>query len=775
MNNFAVIADMVKEAEAHAESLSASRLRAIEYYDGVMEDTPSPDGRSQQITRDVRSSIKKVMPSIMRTLLGSDEVVEFMPVAEGDEDAAEQAADYINYIIIPECDATTAIKSAINDALLLRNGILKWWFEEKKTVKISTHSGLNEDALGQIAGDDSVEVLESTERMEQVETPEGVIDVPVYDVKLRRTEDSKDIKVAAVPRERFLIHPDAVSFEESLITGEKTRIRRSDLVAMGHSREAVRDLSLAEDDEVESDARRESYEDGRETYEANQWVDYYDIFVRIDMDDDGISELRHMCFAGGLDEKHLLLDEEVDDVQFCDLKCEDQPHQWEGVSVADDLMDIQRVKTVLLRETLDNLYWQNKPQPVGQKGAIENPDSLLNPEFGKPIWVKQGFSVNDAYGFNSVPFVAAQSFGMMEYMDQEAQDRTGISEGSAGLSPDALQNMTATASAMIEQAGIGQTEEIVKTIARGLRVFFRGLLRLSIRHQDMPRTVRLRDEWVTFDPRHWNAEMDCSVNTGLGAGTRERDMTMMQIVMQKQTEIIAGLGPDNPFVKPENVSNALTKFAEAAGLKTPSLYFTEADPEEVAAQLEAQKNKPDPETVKMQAQMQLEQAKLQGQMQIEQGKLQGDMQKAQMQAQVARDKESAQMEADLATSQAQMQADQKQRQEEFAADIMKDDRKIALEREKMAMQERLKRLEIAVNARMTAAQITDKEISAETDAMAEDLDGEGLTSVLRERPDPNKGILEAMASLTQVIASQSGPKRVVRDENGDVTGIEVVQ
>ncbi|OCO98909.1 hypothetical protein BC374_25730 [Ensifer sp. LC13] len=54
-------------------------------------------------------------------------------------------------------------------------------------------------------------------------------------------------------------------------------------------------------------------------------------------------------------------------------------------------------------------------------------------------------------------------------MLREATDRTGISDASSGLAPDALQNMTAKASARVEQAGIGQTELMVRTFAQGLR------------------------------------------------------------------------------------------------------------------------------------------------------------------------------------------------------------------------------------------------------------------------------------------------------------------
>ena len=59
-----------------------------------------------------------------------------------------------------------------------------------------------------------------------------------------------------------------------------------------------------------------------------------------------------------------------------------------AVVLADDLMDLQRAETVLMRQTLDNIYWTNNPQPTVQEGAVINMDAVLNPEFGKPIRVK---------------------------------------------------------------------------------------------------------------------------------------------------------------------------------------------------------------------------------------------------------------------------------------------------------------------------------------------------------------------------------------------------
>lgn len=724
MDNVSVIAEMVREAEKHADNLSKDRIRAVEYYQGVMNDTKSDKGRSAMVSRDVRAVIKKVLPSLMRTILGNDNVVEYQPSGQNDEEGAQQASDYVNNIVMPECDGYRAVEDAIHDALLLRNGILKWWFEEKLTATVTSHTGLNEDAFAQLVNAPDVEVLEHSENVEH--TDQG--DVPVHDVKIKRIIKARDIKAAAVPRERFLIHPDAVTLHDSVITGEKTQMRRSDLVAMGYEKDKIFTLPVGDEDDYESDVRRDFVGDSDEATRANELVDYYDIYVRIDTDGDGISELRHMCLAGGLGEKNLLLDEETDEVQMCDIKVMAQPHQWEGISIFDDVADIQRVKTVLLRQTLDNLYWQNNPQATLQDGALtpSGLDAVFNPEFGKPISVRQGVDVRAAYGFMSVPFVAQQSFDMLAYMDREAEDRTGVTDASSGLAPDAMQNMTAKASAMIEQAGIGQTELMVRTAAEGLRRFFRGILKLVIKHQDIPRTVRLRDEWVQFDPRSWNSDMDCHVNTGLGAGTRERDMMMMQMVMATQEKLLAAFGAgNNPYVTPDNLYNALEKQIESAGLKTPGLYFTKPDPEAIKQRLEAEASKPDPETMKMQAQMQLEHGKAQMHMELE---------KARMQA--ARDKEMAQMQADIEVKRAEAEKASVIEQQRMQFEAAKQDKQLELERQKLASQREIELLKLSMSEQQANAPIQAEDQRMELMREAIGMLGQELQTLRSEMAQP---------------------------------------
>lgn len=687
-----VVNTLVKDARAYSDERSVERIKAMEYFDGEMNDTKAEDNRSSVVSRDVRSAVKKVLPSVNRTLLGSDEIVEYLPVGEDDEAGAEQASDYVNLVALPECNGRRSINDAINDALRLRNGILKWYQKRTIDMKVSLHTGLDEESFVMLLSDDNVEALEHTERAEQVQTPQGMQEIPVHDVKIKRRIETSIPAICAIPPENWLIHPDAVSLEDSPILGENFKLRRSDLVKMGYDRDVVDALPTAttasNEQEAEEDTRRRDvFSRDDAPSKALEEVDYYDLLIRVDYDNDGIAELRRMVFAGGLAERNLLENTEWDEINYADIVSERRPHQWEGNSIPDDTMDIQRINSVLLRGTLDNLYWQNNLQPIVQEGTVSNPDSVMSPKFGEPIFVPNGTDVRAAVGYSQVPMVADKSFTMIQYMKGELTERTGISDASSGLAPDALQNMTAKASAMIEQGGIGQTEMMVSCIAESLVPVFKGLLKLVIQHQDRPRTVKLRDKWVTVDPRSWNADMDAQVNTGLGAGTRERDMLAVQQVIALQKELLGTLGPNNPYVKPDQLYNAIAKLVQSTGLKNVSMYFTKPDPQEIEALQKSQQEQPKPDEIKAKAAMELEQVRTQGRIQVEEAKAAakaGEYDKK-MQADAMRERE--QRDADIQTNLAELERQAAIDQQQIEADLEEARMRQETEREWMATQE----------------------------------------------------------------------------------------
>lgn len=719
-----IVESLVKDAERYRDSRSAERIKAMTFFDGDAKEMqayiPADEGRSKVVSRDVRAAVKKVLPSICRTILGNDEIVEYQPVGEGDEDKANQASDYINHVVLPECKGRQAIEDAINDALRLRNGILKWWQCETVDVKVSLHTGLDEMSFAQLVAAEDVDVLAHTQRTETIDTPQGPQSVGAHDVKIRRRITTGRPRLAAIAPENWLIHPDAISLEDSPVLGENCRLRRSELVKMGYDRDRIWAVAAASsgpgEQEAEADTRRrDSERDRAAPQRALEEIDYYDLLVRIDQDGDGIAELRRMVFAGGIKPECLLENTEWDEINYADIVSERRPHQWEGNSVPDDVMEIHTVKTVLLRQTLDNLYWQNNLQPIGQRGAIENPEAVMNPSFGLPIWTNQGVDVRAAVGYSAVPMVADKSFAMLAYLDAELTDRTGISDAASGLAPDALQNMTARATALVEQAGIGQTEMMVRTIANSLAPVFGGLLKLIIQHQDRPRTVRLRDRWVTFDPRTWNADMDVVVNVGLGAGTRERDMMAMQQVIGLQERILASMGPavGMNYVTPQNLYNAMARLIEASGLRSVNLYLSQPDPQAIQQALQGQPEPPSPDQAKMQAAMALEDKRGQIKLQIEQARAAAKAMEydKKMQADALRERE--QRDADLETNLAEMEREALTDRQKIDADLAATRLRQETEREWMAIEAHLLDRKLAADSRRQAMHLASHALQGE--------------------------------------------------------------
>ena len=681
-------ARLVSSARDHLDLQSKGRQEALEYYRGEIKDLPTKAGRSSVVSRDIRVNVKKVMPSIMRTLFGGGGVVKYLPVGQDDEQGAEQATDYVNHVTVGEADVKRACHDAIQDAILIKTGILKWSAYRERKVTIQDYTDQPDDAVVGLFDDPKNEILD------HVKEPETDPDLLALDptakrhtFRLRRVTEKVCPRIEAVPRGSFLISADAESIEEAELVGEEQMFSRSKLVGMGYDRDAVWALARHDGKDDDDDDRKgaDAYDVRAETRKATQVVRVWEIYIRIDLDGDGVAELHRLHFGeraghGGTAEtqEHIVLAlEPVDEAPYAEVVIERDAHEFEGHSLSEDLTDVQRVKTALTRAALDNLYAHNNPRPVVNLSAVANPENLTKWSFGEPIVLNEGYNPGDVLDWQAVPFVADKSFAMLEYMDGVARDRTGITDASGGLDADSLHNTSATAANLMSESGIATADSIVRSIAEGgLKRAFRGLLRLVIAHADGERTVRMKGEWVTYDPRVWNVDMDCEVNVGLGGGSRERDMMMLQTVYGLQKEVVAAFGPDNPFVKPEQLYNTFEKIVETAGFPSALPFFTKPDPEEVAAKMEAAKNKPDPEERKVQAQIQIEQAKME----------------------FGREKEAAQMDADLKVKMAELEKEGIARREELQAEMLKEDQRLAFEREKLSQERELRVMDIVARS-----------------------------------------------------------------------------
>jgi hypothetical protein len=799
--------------------LSSKRIKSLEYEEGTMRDVPALPGRSSFVSRDVADTIGLIEPGVARTFFSADEVVKYEATKQEDEEFAQQATDYINYVVMRECDGYRQLKFGIRDGLRHGNGIIKHYWDPTTEYSTERFTGLTDQAYNDLVADEEVEeVLEHSEYPDPSFTyasanpdpslmvggpsvgglaggppaapatvgglgavPEGVapgappgatppvpggmqppvapvdpsqpppnplaappapadpmaalmgqlgigadgLGVPaapmeppappmLHDCKVKRVCSYGRLRLEVLPPEQFLIDRDARVLDEENVkfAAHHYKKTRSQLIEEGYDRDVVEDLpahtSLEEGEDAVRLGRMNIYNSADKSTDL---IEIYECYVKADMNGDGVAEWVMAVMAGASGTRSLLAVEEWgDDLPFSDIVPDPQPHKWVGRSIFDEVEDIQRVKTVLQRGILDNLYWVNNPQRLVFRNAIENMDEVINPTFGGSVYSNQ---IGPVITPLEVPFVADKVFPALEAMDAVIEKRTGITRQTAALDLDALQNQTATATNAMQSAAHTKIEEYARNIAEcgGFKRIFKCALKLIIKHQDKPRTIKLRGKWVEMDPRAWNANMDVTINTGLGSGSRDKDLQMLQGIAQKQELTLSAMGPGNPLLGPDKLFLTYRKMAEAAGVKSPEQFFPEIGEEE----LQKIRSAPDPRKQEMQAKFELEKSKAMAAAQLEQQKLAMQNQHAaqEWQAKQAAENSKAQRDAQAQQMQLDRQAmiEERQAQADIEVERQKASVTAELERERAMHAQALADKEFEHNAQLAwAKHEADKEL-----------------------------------------------------------------
>lgn len=89
-----------------------------------------------------------------------------------------------------------------------------------------------------------------------------------------------------------------------------------------------------------------------------------------------------------------------------------EPHTWTGLSIADIVKDIQRIKSSILRNVLDSLAFSIHPRTLVVEGQC-NLDDVLNQEIGSIIRARSPSSVVQL----SQPFVGQQALPILGLLD----------------------------------------------------------------------------------------------------------------------------------------------------------------------------------------------------------------------------------------------------------------------------------------------------------------------------------------------------------------------
>ena len=637
-------------------------------------------GRSQVVLRDATDVVEWIMPNLMKVFCSTDDVVEFLPQNPDDVDSAKQITSYVNYVFTKQNDGYEIYRTWFRDALISRNAFVKVYRDSQRYERTDEYEGLSGDALAQLLSQDGVEISGDIEIIMGDVDPMTGQPAETFNCTLRTVNKKSFTKVVPVPAEEILVSRRATSLKNADFVCHRVKRTKTDLIEMGYSKSVVEKLQSDTTQEFNMERLNRFQKDDEYPYETRTdepmreiWIN--EIYTKVDWNNDGKAEWRKITAAGD-NAAEILDNEECDGHPFIDLVPLPVPHKMFGLSVVDLVSDLQVLRTTIMRQVLDNLYISNTPRLAYVKGAVSVED-IMNHRPGAPIAQEQSGSVEAI----QIPFVAGQSFQIMEYTDQLRESRTGVSAAMQGIDPNLLQSNTATVANLSSNAAAQRLELIAREFAEtGVKRLFLKILELECKYQDKEITFLLDGKWNTVNPTLWKNQFDITVNVGLGTGNKDQNLAHLQQILQiQQAAIQQQGGVKGPLVNLQNVYNTVARISQNAGFKNAELFFSNPQDLPPQQQQPPAPPPPDPNMIAVQNQQMRDQANAQ----LEQQKFQWQQQKDQMEYQLRQQElqlkdqnEKAKISADIQLKELQLGTDKKLKMAEIFSDVMVQTTKI---------------------------------------------------------------------------------------------------
>lgn len=595
----------------NSSGLRDQQRRNLQYYLGLPLGN-EVDGRSQVVSWDVFETIEGAMPSFIEPFFSGDNIGEFSPRQPEDAAYADQATEYVNWIIREQNPGFLIFMDWLKDGLLSKVGVIRARWVQPDPVKME-YNGLTDDQLTMLMQDDAALELAGVEShpapvpAEIAMQAQGQPLPMLHDVVVLKRQPGK-VEIRNVETGQFIVSRGARKLEDARLVGEFVVYTRSQLLEMGFSRADVDEVSSYPTNWQSADPDRIDNENASSQDKSLEEVTLFDGFIQADYNGDGVAEWRHVLVGGNME----LENEECDGHEYAVWSPIPIPHRVIGMSLADPVIELQKLSTGLTRQYVDSLYLANNPRTYVNMSAQVNIEDVLTNRIGGVI--RGNGPADQAVQPIKTALVASESLQGLEMAQSMRERRTGVTRYNQGLDADSL-NQTATGVTKISNMADKRQLLILRIFAEtGVKQLFRLVLRMITRYQDVAQIVRMRNEFVPFDPRGWSPEMDVSIDVGIGSGDKTETLMLLQQFGQfmQQAAQVGLVGPAQVY----EFGKALAKNAKLRDADTKFM----VSPDQIKP--------PPPQPSQDQIKMQMEQAKAQAQAQREAAKLQFEAQEA---------------------------------------------------------------------------------------------------------------------------------------------------
>jgi hypothetical protein len=596
------------------------------------------DGYSKYVSREVLQIVEWALPALLRVFTGGVKAVEFKPSGPQDEQQAKHETDIVNYWFYDgneESSGFLTLYTFIKDILLYPNGYVRVSVEEDTRQDVEQFEGLTTEQLDAL--DERMDDVTSYE-IDKRYTAGGVI---FHDITVTTEKISKRIVVQPIAPDSCIIAHDhhMLDVDKAAFTCVREQKTRSQLREEGYSAAELENLNERDNDTWNSEnVNRHFYVDeqpheGDDAFdtEADEKFWVHECYMRVDYDEDGISELRRVVMAG----TQILENEPIDFNPVVAASAIHVTHKHIGMGYAEIVADLQELMSTLIRQLLDNIYKQNVQRRFINESALLSDNSTMDQLLdGRSENIIVRGDPNMAVSQEQGTPIVAEIGAVIQQFGEQPQLRTGVAP-QLSLDPSVLEKSTMGAF----MGALDQASQRLELLARmfaetALKKVFQKIHYLLRTYFNESQQVQIGGKWVETNPSKWRRRSNMSVNVGLGFNNKQAMLGLLAQLLSIQKEALA-----NGLADPAKIYATLEKMIEHANIGHVGTYFNDPTVPEFKAPPAA----PDPQMLLAQAQadaLRAEIARKDNELQAK-TKLDTDT----LAANIARDKETAEVKA----------------------------------------------------------------------------------------------------------------------------------
>lgn len=561
---------LYKKYKTNMDTLSSERRETNKYYFGELRGD-EVEGRSKVISRDQFEVIEWMLPDFMRIFYGGRNVAEVNPQGADDVDKAKLMEEKVSFDFQKQNPGFKILYQWFKDALSHRFGVVKYYWDTSYRYKYHEYKEIPHSYYMDLVNKGHI-IDEMVTVSEGIQGIGGMfIQEPIYNIKCReKIKNSKPVAIN-IPHEEIYFNIDMKSVEdlEGVIV-HRMRVHKRKLKDYGFNTEDINDSIDGFENSTELQSRFQDI-GGLSFITDDKESDfiYLNECYLYDFDNNGDPIPKIVHIVG--DKVGKVEVNKYGKPPFCFITPIMVAHRLIGLAV--DVKDIQDARTALLRNILDNTYYQNNGETIYNPNRVELPEHRMP---GQRIPTKEDVSPKDVVYHVPVTPLAPQTVNIYsQVLPESKSQRTGINKLGQGLDPKSIVNRTLGGVSQTMTAANAPKELIARVFAEtGVRDLFTAFVEMNIMFLDMPTNIQINKEWITIKPEDINGMFDISIDIGIGTGTKDQMFNHM-INMLNIYGNIANVG--GPAIQEifwmEEIKNILLYAWELLGVKNAAGRF----------------------------------------------------------------------------------------------------------------------------------------------------------------------------------------------------------